>query len=195
MKSKIIFIVFISIFFTSCVSVRAIRHRIKREHPEVQDVGILKKWHGSKYLALDIVYYDGRRLFITWVGRNLKPPFNICRIGEYTFNTCNLHSGYPFHDSVGFGPAQVLAQELEIPIKTVHDVIRGYNQLYAYMVSLPDINDEIVLSEKARFDNAPNWAWLSDIEFKQVKYGNELYIFFKDKWTDYQYEGRRPQYQ
>jgi hypothetical protein len=183
--------------FTEFAYVRQnIRNRIIKEHPEVKAVGIINNWRrDSKYFAVDIIFHDGRRLFLTSLrSANLRTPFFINRVGDYSFETY-IPMGYAGRQI----SAQLLEQETGKKIKSVHDVINLYDDVYKFTISLKDVdNDEEIRAEKEKLMiQAPSWyrwLWLSDMEFKQILVGDKTYVVFKTSWYDTLFMDTEPEY-
>jgi hypothetical protein len=198
---KLIFIV-TSVFFCSCVSVWSIRNEIKKEHPEIKEVGIERvTWHGRVYFGVDIIFNDSRRLFLTGVYPHLLANFDINRIGEYTYEAFITNTGR-VRTWGGFSSKKidirVIAEAMGKPMDTLHDVINMYDEIYDFTASLRDINDEEIQAEKEemlKIARIPyRWIWFSEMEFEQIETNNIMYIAFKDYWDDSQYEGRELKY-
>jgi hypothetical protein len=195
MKIHVKLIVVLSgLLLCSCVSFRHIREEIKEANPEVKEVGIIKNWgYESKVFAVDILFHDEKRLFLTFFRSSV---IDIGRIGGYCFNTYFQYSGSSGFVSWGLIPAYVVAEAMGKPFKTgkpadvITDVIRRYDELYAFTLSLPCINDEAVQAEKEKCMIQASrwfgWVWVSDMEFREIRTENRVTsVVFRDNWGEY----------
>jgi hypothetical protein len=175
--------------------VQSIKKKIKKEHPEIQAVGLIKNWQESKkYSALDIVFYDGRRLLLTYIRAGSNPTFSVERIGEYSFQT---------YLSNGYGGRRIFVRILEEVLGkssiSIYDTIDLYDEIYEFTLSLPDLNAEDVRTEQEKLmiqaEIWYQWPWLSDVEFKRIKGNSGIdYIIFRDYWDDRSYGKSKPIY-
>jgi hypothetical protein len=172
----------------------AIRNELKEKHPEIKEVGIEghTRPSGNIYFSVDIIFHDGKRLFLTDVG--LKKP-SINRIGEYTYEAfitnrgrVRTWGGYSSKEIM----IKVIGAALGKNIETIHDVIDLYDEIYDFTASLRDINDEAIQAEKeAMLKKARipyRWIWFSEMEFEKIETDEYMYILFKDYWDDALYE-------
>ncbi|GHV06934.1 hypothetical protein FACS189485_16310 [Spirochaetia bacterium] len=100
------------------VNLGHIRNRVLRDNPEVKSVGIIKNWTGEddKYIALDIIFNDDRRLFLTLVNyahRFNRSPCWLTRIGDISFN---VYSRYIADDGAYFGENTSLINAVSIDL-------------------------------------------------------------------------------
>ncbi|MDR2409197.1 MAG: hypothetical protein LBE13_13935 [Bacteroidales bacterium] len=173
-----------------------IRNELKEEYPEIKEVGITRHtWYGSTYFSVDIIFHDGRRLFLTDVSLCLKTPFRINRIGEYTFEAFLTNTGR-VRTWGGFSSKKITTKVIEAAlgknIETIQDVINLYDEIYDFTASLRDINDEEIQTEKEamlKIARIPyRWIWFSKMEFEKIEAGGYMYILFKEQWDDALYE-------
>jgi hypothetical protein len=99
-------------------------------------------------------------------------------VGDYFITYFVLEQGcYPVPENMAF--ARLFGQAIGIPLRTVHDVIQNYDAIYAYVLKSADLEEirERTVDEYVKF-----------------KYKNAEYTIGKSAWSDYYYDGRKPQY-
>jgi hypothetical protein len=169
--SKILVINILLFLTSSCISIKSIKEQIQEKNPEVQIVEIYEFWW-TNYLGLHISFHDGRQLYLSNVRSDLKAPFRVAKVGEYIFCSYFQLSDGSYNWNNNTVPIGLIGQELGLSLNTVHDVIKHYDTIYSYMLSLRDINEEIIQAEIARHGKnyEPWWIWYTDMEFNKIVY-------------------------
>ena len=165
---KIIFILAVHcIFLTSCrtVNLGNLREEIIRQNPDVKSVGFITDFTDSddKYIAIDIVFYNDSRLYLTlvnWTNRKkTQAPFHLAGIGIYGLDIF-YRSFYDSSEPVthvkeiknlnkyNHIPIQIIADALDIKfsnnngdISNINIVIKNYDKLFKYIDSLPTYDE------------------------------------------------------
>jgi len=127
---------------------------IIKNNTSVADVGIIFDWTNSdyKFIALELKLEKGRKLFLTSVNWRKKPrrePFYLGGIGDYSFTKIyhfvNKHTKETYLISFGKNASYSLSyfsKKIGYQLKTIQDLITYYDNIYAFVESLPLINNE-----------------------------------------------------
>jgi hypothetical protein len=173
MKIKfIIFIICIISLLTSCwttVNLGKLRNDIFSIDPNIEKVGFVPDSTQSdyKYISIDIIFSDGRRLYLELVnyGNRSTPndPFYLARIGNYSFRLFSNHLDENhevklFVDASGNKRYERTRERNRIPITIFADdmgikfpdnkgnmenlsiLIKNYDKVLSYVESLPEYN-------------------------------------------------------
>ncbi|MDR1388727.1 MAG: hypothetical protein LBJ31_01950 [Treponema sp.] len=92
--------------------------KIRTEYPEIKSVETSSIELGPR--TLDISFYDGKRIILENVNKQLKGDIRVKRIGEYGFVK---YGRYSFSETIDAG---ILENELSIRLNNVNDIIENY---------------------------------------------------------------------
>jgi hypothetical protein len=173
----------------SCVSVETIANRIKEENPDLKEVKVRENKPVPGYLNIDLITAKGGNVSLVMVSPNLEAPFRLTKIGGYTFEAYYQYADASNNYRLDCVPIQLIGQEIGVSLVTIHDVIRHYDAIYAWVNSLRSAKEEMILSEKEKHGDDRFWIWYSDIDFKKIAYSgyDGLYGYTDRKQRDYFY--------
>jgi hypothetical protein len=177
MKNKFILItliICIITLLTSCwtmVNLGKLRNDILRIDSKIEKVGFVpdSTLSDNKYISIDIIFYDGRRLYLELVnyGNRSTPnnPFYLARIGNYSFRLFSNHldknhevelfvnerTGRKYYERTrerNSIPITIFADDMGIKfpdnkgnIKNLMILINNYDKVLSYVESLPEYNE------------------------------------------------------
>jgi len=218
MKIRVIFIILIiSVFslLTSCwttVSLGKLRNDIFSIDPNIEKVGFVpdSTLSDNKYIDMDIIFSDGRRLYLVLVnyGNRSTPnnPFYLARIGNYSFRLFSNHldenhkvelfvneqTGRKYYERTREResiPITIFAEDMGIKfpdnkgnMNNLKILIDNYDKVLSYVESLPEYNESF---GDVFFDS------LKMFSPKKVEGTKSMYyIITKRNWNDNYWDER-----
>jgi hypothetical protein len=153
----IIFLIFIVIslsLLNSCLekTTKILREEIKQLDSGIVAVGIIENWTYSdyKYIAFDINLTSNRRLFISSVNYRKLPgrePFYLTGVGNYSLaevvrfiDKRGKENRTVIRPNKSYG-ASTFSRLSEIKIKSIQEAVKYYDDIYAYIDSLPMVDE------------------------------------------------------
>jgi len=197
------FFIFLPLFiFSTCTTSASYQiEKIINKNDEIQSMTEIWGWRGKGLdfdtpLALDIRFFDGRRLFLAFIESRsfpmpphcnrtpLRAPFDIWLIGDTTFDGVRyiyMSSEPEINSLAGTSslPIALIARELKIKIDTVEEVIYNYDKIYEFVCSLPLMQTDGVRRENIMFEYSDKRLSYEYYIRRVVRHEN-LNKYFKD---------------
>jgi hypothetical protein len=140
---------------------------IKREYPEIKSIDIFSDL-GRR--TLDISFYNNKHIILENVNSCLKGNIRVKRIGEYGFIK---YGRYSVSSVIDIG---IIENELKVKFYNVNDIIKNYDLIYNYAVSLEKRD-----SEKYNKYAGGIWVW-DENNLKRIKFNDRWYVLFSFSW-------------
>jgi hypothetical protein len=210
-RKNIIFILFFIFLLNSCIitTTASMREEIIKNNSSVTNVGIIFDWTNSdnKYIALELKLEGERNLFLTFVNWRKKPnrePFYLSGIGNYAFTQIyhfvdkNTKETYEVvFNKRDYYKLPYLSRKIGIQLKTTQDLIKYYDDIYAFFESLPLIKNEDdfkKMLEEGKLINNDNYE--TEKYFVKIYYARDIWNdeYYGKEWIDGKSQPRKPDY-